>query len=140
MLFLPILLVICVTSTSKDNIVARQDRLALSIIADRPFQGERGYYFSLASAPLSENQHVFVATPLKKAFFIVDGQMIVASHTMTIKGRKGFTDYFSADKHHAILMIREESRSGTITDYRGTLEIRHGLESRKFKVYGRLYQ
>lgn len=118
-----------------------QDRLTLSVIDEKQFNGEPGYYFGLASIPLSQNQYIFEATPLKKAYFVIGGEKIHVGHTMTVKETKGFTYYFSGDKYNARLAIKEESQiDRNITDYRGTLEIQHGAEKRKFKVHGRRYQ
>ncbi|SKB76959.1 hypothetical protein [Dyadobacter psychrophilus] len=71
---------------------------------------------------------------------IIDGQTINVSYTMTVKERKGFTDYFSGEKYNARLMIRDEVKSTSgISDYRGILEVQHGSQNRKFKIHGRRY-
>ncbi|MEO6286552.1 MAG: hypothetical protein ABIN80_04625 [Dyadobacter sp.] len=121
--------------------VIAQDRLMLSVISEKPFQGEAGYYFGLESIPLSQNQYIFVATPLKKAYLIIDDQKIIVGHTMTVKDRKGFTEYFSGEKYNAKLMIKEESKTiAGITDYRGILEIQQGAKNRRFKIHGSFHQ
>ncbi|MCF2517079.1 hypothetical protein [Dyadobacter sp. CY351] len=101
---------------------------------------EPGYYFCLATTPLSENQYIFVATPLKKGNLMIDGRTINVSYTMTDKDRKGFTDYFSGENYNVRLIIRDEIKSEIgISDYRGILEVQHGAENRKYKVHGRRY-
>ena len=120
--------------------VDKQDHLKLSVISEKPFKGEAGYYFSLASVPLSDKQYIFVATPLKKGYFLVDGQQILVDHTLTVKGQKGFSNYFSGEKYNAVLTVKEEAKTGVgITNYRGTLEIQYGSAKRKFKVHGCQY-
>lgn len=116
-----------------------KDRLTLSVISEKPFKGQAGYYFSLASVPLSQKQYIFVATPLKKGYFLVDSQQILVGHTITVKDRKGISNYFSGEKYNAILTIKESDTGNGITDYRGSLEIKYGSEKRKFKVHGRQY-
>jgi hypothetical protein len=141
MSLLPIFLSISINLTMCNIGVIAQDRLILSVISEKPFKGEAGYYFGLASIPLSQNQFIFVATPLKKAYLIIDGQKIIAEHTMTVKERNGFTEYFSGEKYNAKLTIKEESKNDRgITDYRGILEIQQGSKNRKFKIHGSLYQ
>jgi hypothetical protein len=141
MFLLPILMTISFNFTMCNIGVTAQDQLTLSVISEKPFKGEAGYYFGLASIPLSQNQYIFIATPLKKAYLIIDGQKIIVDHTMTVKDRKGFTAYFSGEKYNAKLIIKDVSRSGSgITDYRGILEIHYGPKNRKFKIHGSLYQ
>ncbi|MCF0063769.1 hypothetical protein MUK70_00315 [Dyadobacter chenwenxiniae] len=120
--------------------VDTQDHLKLSVINEKPFKGEAGYYFSLASVPLSHKEYIFVATPLKRGYFLVGGRQMLVGHTLTVRDRKGFSNYFSGEKYNAILTIREEDKTESgITNYRGTLEIQYGSEKRKFKVHGRQY-
>jgi hypothetical protein len=140
MLFLSFIITACFNLTAWDLGSVSNDRPMRSVMHNHPLLVEPGYYFSLASTPLSENQYIFVATPLKKAYMIIDGQTINVSYTMTVKERKGFTEYFSGEMYNVRLMIRDEVKSAEgIADYRGILEIQHGSENRKFKVHGRRY-
>lgn len=120
-------------STSAD------DSLKLSIIAETPFSGKGGYYFSHALTPMSKHEYIFVATPLKKGYFVIDGKKVVVDHTITVKDRKGLTIYFSGDKHNAKLTIKEEGKNAAgDPEYSGILAIQSGSENRKFKVHGQI--
>ena len=126
--------------TTPDFAAASRDSLSLSVFDVSPVKGSSGYYFSLASTPLTQNEYVFIATPLKKGYFFINGKKIVVEHTITVKERKGFTIYFSGEQHNAQLTIRQETKGANgVMDYNGVLAIQNASENHKFKVHGNLY-
>lgn len=118
-----------------------QDPLVLSVIDEKSFKGRAGYYFSLRSVPLSQEQFIFIASPLKAGFMMCVNARYFVSHTMTVRDRKGFIDYFSGESCHVVLTIKEEVKiDGGVREYRGNLRVQVGSEKREFAVHGRYYE
>lgn len=109
----------------------------VSVHRDKPAKASAGYYFSLRDVPLSQQQYIFQADPLKKAVFVDGDRNVSLSHTMTVKNGKGFDMYFSGMDYNVILAIKEARvvDEGT-TEYKGTLMIRHSTEKHKYAVHG----
>jgi hypothetical protein len=109
----------------------------VSAVAKTSVKGDVGYFFSLRQVPLSEKQYIFSADPLKKAVLVDGDKNIFLSHTMTVRSAKGFDMYFSAADYNVTLAVKEAKRIDEgMTEYKGTLLIRHGSEKQKFAVHG----
>lgn len=111
-------------------------------VADRTSNKKHaGYFFSLRNVPLSQEQYIFSADPLKKGVYLQGGKSVTLGHTMTVKTSKGFDMYFSGSEYNVVLAIREARQvdEETIT-YKGTLSVQHGSEKQRFAVHGFQYR
>lgn len=108
-----------------------------SVNSEMPAIRDVGYFFALQQVPLSQKQYIFMADPLKRAVYIIDGQTIPLNYTMTEKNARGFDMYFSATDYSIILSVKEDKViDGKTNEYQGNLLIRHGREKRRYAVHG----
>lgn len=106
-----------------------------------PSLREAGYFFALREVPLSREQFIFTADPLKRAVYVDEGQNIPLSHSMTVKNAKGFDMYFSAADYNIILAVTETKAIDSETNiHKGNLVVHHGREKHKYAVHGLQYR
>lgn len=134
---LPFWLAIASFLTPATDVLQTNGGRLVSTVANRPNHGDAGYFFSLRQVPLSEKHYIFSADLLKKAVLVDGDKSIFLSHTMTVRSTKGFDMYFSATDYNVTLAVKEARRVDEgMTEYKGTLLIRHGSEKQKLAVHG----
>jgi hypothetical protein len=124
------------TGAVTDTLQTPQTKL-VSVAEKTPVKRHGGYFFSLRTVPLSQEQYVFSADQLKKGIYIQGDKSVVVGHTMTVRTSKGFDMYFSGSDYNVVLAIKEARRLDDATiSYKGTLSVQHGAEKQRFAVHG----
>jgi hypothetical protein len=134
---LPLMLAYAIcTGVVNDTLQTPQTKL-VSVAEKTPAKRHGGYFFSLRTVPLSQEQYVFSADQLKKGIYIQGDKSVVVGHTMTVRTSKGFDMYFSGSDYNVVLAIKEATRVDAATiAYKGILSVQHGAEKQRFAVHG----